>query len=121
MKKLLTSITIIASLLFNTAIAGMVDSSSVLATHQNQVKQAEILQMLADKEVQNKLIALGVSQQVAEKRIANLTPSELKALNQQINDAPAGGVIDLIFSVLIVVAVLDLLGVTDAYSFIEPI
>ena len=40
----------------------------------------------------------------------------------QINDAPAGsGIVGTIVTVLVVVAVLDLLGITDAYSFIDPI
>ncbi|EWH10867.1 hypothetical protein DS2_06236 [Catenovulum agarivorans DS-2] len=121
MKRLITSLMLAFSLMCNTVYAGIVDSNTVLTSELQAVNQAHILAYLDDQQVQDKLVALGVSRDEAAKRIASLTPAELKSLNQQINNAPAGGVIDLIFSVLIVVAVLDILGVTDAYSFIEPI
>jgi len=37
------------------------------------------------------------------------------------NETPAGGIIGTIVTVMVVVAVLDLMGITDVYPFIRPI
>ena len=50
-----------------------------------------------------------------------MTNAELEAFNSQLNDMPAGGVVGTIVTVLVVVAVLDLMGITDVYPFIRPI
>ncbi len=71
--------------------------------------------------MQQKLVQLGVSQQDAAQRIANMTDAELAALNSQLHEMPAGGVVGTIVTVLVVVAVLDLMGITDVYPFIRPI
>ncbi|MBU1437120.1 MAG: PA2779 family protein, partial [Gammaproteobacteria bacterium] len=76
---------------------------------------------VGDAAVQNKLIELGVSPADAQMRIANMTQDELNALNTQLNEMPAGGIIGTIVTVLVVVAVLDLMGITDVYPFIRPL
>ena len=50
-----------------------------------------------------------------------MTQSELNSLNEQMNNMPAGGIVGAIVTVLAVVALLDLFGVTDVYPFIRPI
>lgn len=103
-------------------MAGNVSSSVVIEQQRSAITKQQILSMVDSDEVQQQLVALGVSSADAINRINNLTSAELSQLNMQINDAPAGsGIVGTIFTVLIVVAVLDLLGITDAYSFIEPI
>ncbi|WJG09058.1 PA2779 family protein [Aliiglaciecola sp. LCG003] len=102
--------------------ADVVTSDSILAERGVAYNKQQILAMVSDTEVQNKLASLGVSQADAIARINNMTPDEVNALNQQLNDAPAGaGLIGVVVTVLVVVAVLDLLGVTDAYPFIRPV
>ncbi len=105
-----------------TSMAGNVSSSVVIEQQRSAITKQQILSMVDSDEVQQQLVALGVSSADAKNRINNLTSAELSQLNMQINDAPAGsGIVGTIFTVLIVVAVLDLLGITDAYSFIDPI
>ncbi|WP_088330400.1 PA2779 family protein [Lacimicrobium sp. SS2-24] len=101
--------------------AGPYSSDDVIASEQHQYNKQQILSFLAHDEVQNQLVALGVSRENAQRRIANMTKEELNALNNQINDMPAGGIVGTIVTVLVVVAVLDLMGVTDVYPFIRPI
>jgi hypothetical protein len=51
-----------------------------------------------------------------------MTSAEITALNSQMQDMPAAGSIaGTVLTVLIVITVLDLLGVTDVFSFIDPI
>ena len=54
-------------------------------------------------------------------RIANMTQEELASLNTQMNEMPAGGIVGTIVTVLVVIAVLDVMGITDVYPFIRPI
>lgn len=123
MKTLFIAITaLFTSLISINANAGMVSSHQVIEQQQFAVSKHKILSMLDSKEVQKKLVSLGVSSENAKKRIENLTPEEVSRLNVEINDAPAGsGIVGTVVTVLVVVAVLDMLGVTDAYSFIDPI
>lgn len=101
--------------------AGVVSSEKMLASQQHHYNKQQVLSFLDTAEVQQKLVQLGVSQQDAEQRIANMTDAELAALNSQLHEMPAGGVVGTIVTVLVVVAVLDLMGLTDVYPFIRPI
>ena len=115
----------IASLIFifsmGQATAGVFSSDQVIANQQHQYNKQQVLSFVDSAEVQSKLIELGVSPSEAKQRIANMTNQELEALNNEINEMPAGGIVSTIVTVLVVVAVLDLMGITDVYPFIRPI
>ncbi len=115
--------TLAGSLLFvaGHAMADVVSSEQVLASQQFNYNKQQVMSFVNDAAVQNKLVALGVTPVVAQQRIANMTNDELIALNTQLNDMPAGGIVDTVVTVLVVVAVLDLMGLTDVYPFINPI
>ena len=81
----------------------------------------QLLEMVNRADVQEKLVSLGVSQGDAVSRINGMTNSEIAQLNSQLNDAPAGGVVGAVMTVLAIIAILDLVGVTDVYPFIRPI
>lgn len=125
MKKLL-KVGVVCSLLvasagLSQAVAGAYSSDQVIASQQFQYNKQQVLSFVSDAAVQNKLIELGVSPVDAQQRIANMTQEELNALNSQLNEMPAGGIVGTIVTVLVVVAVLDLMGLTDVYPFINPI
>lgn len=103
------------------AAAGVYTSDSVIAQQQLHYNKQQVLSFVDTAEVQNKLMQLGVSPEDAKYRIAHMTSAELDALNSQLNDMPAGGIVGTIVTVLVVVAVLDLMGITDVYPFIRPI
>lgn len=103
------------------ASAGLYGSDEVVAQQQHQYSQQQVLAFVDNAEVQQKLIELGVSPDDAKQRIASMTTAELDALNNQLNEMPAGGIVGTIVTVLVVIAVLDLLGITDVYPFIRPI
>ncbi len=125
MKKLL-KVGVVCSLLvasagLSQAVAGAYSSDQVIASQQFQYNKQQVLSFVSDAAVQNKLIELGVNPVDAQQRIANMTQEELNALNSQLNEMPAGGIVGTIVTVLVVVAVLDLMGLTDVYPFINPI
>lgn len=103
------------------ASAGVYSSEQVIAEQQHHYNKQQVLSFVDTTQVQNKLIALGVNPASAKQRIANMTDTELDALNRQMNDMPAGGIVGTVVTVLVVVAVLDLMGLTDVYPFIRPV
>lgn len=128
MNKLIKSSVVGAILVFGTLIftasqatAGIYTSDQVIADQQHQFNKQQVLAFVDDAQVQTQLIALGVSPADAKLRIANMTNTELEAFNSQLNEMPAGGVVGTIITVLVVVAVLDLMGITNVYPFIRPI
>jgi hypothetical protein len=123
MNKLIKTSIACSMLLFvgGQAIADVYSSDQVIANQQFNYNKQQVLSFVGDAAVQNKLIELGVSPADAQMRIANMTQDELNALNTQLNEMPAGGIIGTIVTVLVVVAVLDLMGITDVYPFIRPL
>ena len=73
--------------------------------------------LLARRDVQAQLIALGVDPADAQARVQALSPAELERLNRHLGDLPAGGsILGLLGAVFVVLLVLELLGVTDVFS-----
>ena len=103
------------------ATAGVYTSEQAITSQQYQYNKQQVLSLVDTAEVQQKLTTLGVSPADAKLRIASMTNQELVDFNQHMNEMPAGGIIGTIVTVLVVVAVLDLMGITDVYPFIRPI
>jgi len=101
--------------------AGVYSSEQVIQSAQFNFDKQQVLSMFDEADVQDQLVALGVSREDAQMRLNAMTPYEVSELNKQLNDAPAGGIVGTIVTVLVVVAVLDLMGITDVYPFIRPI
>ena len=125
MKKVLAVATVMLAYLtcISTTYAGVISSEQVIVQQKNIYNKQQVIAMLSNVDVQNKLVALGVSMEDAEMRIASMTDQELNQLNTQMNDMPAaaGGVVGVVVTVLVVLVVLDLVGITDVFSFIRPI
>lgn len=123
LNKLLVAATVSVVFIFGVgpASAGLYGSDAVVAQQQHQYSQQQVLALVDNAEVQQKLIELGVNADDAKQRIAAMTTAELDALNNQLNEMPAGGIVGTIVTVLVVIAVLDVLGITDVYPFIRPI
>jgi hypothetical protein len=119
--KFLTSAALISLSLSGTSHAGVFTSEQVIQFQQFDYNKQQVLNMIDDATVQHKLIALGVNADDALKRLDAMTPQEVTELNRQLNEAPAGGIVGTVVTVLVVVAVLDLMGITDVYPFIRPI
>jgi len=103
------------------ATADVYSSDQVISHQQFNYDKQQVLSFVGNAQVQQKLSELGVSPADAQLRIANMTQQEINALNSQLNEMPAGGIVGVVVTVLVVVAVLDLMGLTDVYPFINPI
>lgn len=103
------------------AQAAMIGTTEVLQAQQQQVNRQQLLSMLEDRGVQDKLASLGVERDQVEQRIQSLTNAELAQFNQQLSEAPAGGIIGIIVLFLVIFIITDLLCATDIFSFVKCI
>lgn len=104
------------------AQAAMVGTAEVLQQQHQQVEREELLSMLDDQAVKDKLASMGVDREQVEQRINSLTQAELADFNQQLSEAPAGaGVVGIIVLFLVIFIITDLLCATDIFSFIKCI
>lgn len=104
------------------ANAAMIGTAEVLAAQQQQVDRQQLLSMLDEQGVQDKLQAMGVERSQVEARINSLTNAELAQFNQQLSEAPAGaGVLGIIVLFLVIFIITDMLCATNIFSFIKCI
>ena len=100
-----------------TAMAGTVGTQTMLQLEARQAKVDELQQAMLRDDVREALVALGVTPQAAQERIATLTDQELLALEQQIDTLPAGGsLLAVIGIVFVILLILDLTGVTNVFT-----
>lgn len=100
-----------------TAQAGMVDNATLLSHEDRSIPMNQVETFMAQEEVRTQLEALGVDPAVAAERIAALPDSQLRQLALDIDNAPAGsGALGLVATVLVIVLLLEILGLTDMSS-----
>jgi len=94
----------------------------VIAEQQHKVDQEQLMAMLDDEQVKEKLVSMGVDRDQVESRIASLTPAELAQFNQQLDQAPAGaGVVGIIVLFLVIFIITDMLCATNIFNFVKCI
>jgi hypothetical protein len=104
------------------ANAAMVGTHEVIAEQQHKVDQEQLMAMLDDEQVKEKLVSMGVDRDQVESRIASLTPAELAQFNQQLDQAPAGaGVVGVIVLFLVIFIITDMLCATNIFNFVKCI
>jgi predicted PurR-regulated permease PerM len=104
------------------ANAAMVGTAEVLYEQQQQVDRQQLLGMLEDQGVQEKLQGMGVDRSQVAERINSLTNAELAQFNQQLSEAPAGaGVVGVIVLFLVIFIITDMLCATNIFSFVKCI
>lgn len=113
-----------ATILVPVAHAGMVTTqevATVVATGQAESGQARLAAALARDEVRAEMERQGVDPAMAIERIAALTDEEAARLADQIETAPAGGIIGAILPVFFVLLLTDILGLTKIFPFTRPV
>ncbi|MBJ6139022.1 PA2779 family protein [Marinobacter litoralis] len=104
------------------AHAGMVGTGELIQQQQVNLDRQQLLDMLEQQDVKDKLAELGVSEDQVAERIQNLTPAELADFEQQLAEAPTGeGVVGIIVLFLLVFIITDMLCATNLFSFINCI
>ena len=115
-----------ASIPHGVAHAGMVTTDRVIDQAAAQHDRVRVLEFLERDDVRRQLEALGVDPDEAAARVDGLSNAEVTQIAGQIEELPAGqsaagAIIGAAVLILVVLLVTDLLGVTNVYSFVQPI
>lgn len=102
--------------------AEMIGTEQALQSHTLQLSQQQLVDVFQRQDVQAQLTAFGVDQDAALTRVQGMTEAELRQLNSQLGTLPAGSdsLVGIAVIVLLVLVFLDIFGVTDIFSFINP-
>ena len=110
--------------MLQTAHAGMVTTEQVARmadTEQADSGHARLTEVLSRADVRAAMERQGVDPAKAIERVAALTDDEAGRLAEQINSAPAGGIIGALLLVFFVLLVTDILGLTKVYPFTRSV
>lgn len=110
--------------MLQTAHAGMVTTEQVARmadTKQADSGHARLTEALSRADVRAAMERQGVDPAKAIERVAALTDDEAGRLAEQINSAPAGGIIGALLLVFFVLLVTDILGLTKVYPFTRAV
>jgi len=98
------------------AAAAVVGTSPALAMESRQVRLAAAEAALARADVQAAMVQLGVDPAEARSRVASLDDAELAQLTDRLGELPAGGLLELIGAVFVILLILELTGVIDIFK-----
>lgn len=96
--------------------AEIIGTLAGIESAQREANLAKINGVLAREQVRDQMQALGVEAAQIDARLAALTDAELNRLAQDIESAPAGGVLEVIGVVFIVLLILEAVGVIDIFK-----
>jgi hypothetical protein len=91
--------------------------SSIEVTQKMGLGHARLSAALTRADVRAEMERLGVSPAVAAERVAALTDAEAGRLADQIDNAPAGGIVGVILLVFFVLLFTDIMGWTKVFPF----
>lgn len=97
------------------------EAARLANTSQAESGHARLSAAFARDDVRTKLLRQGVDPALAQARIAALTDAEATRLADQIDSAPAGGIIGAILLVFFVLLFTDILGLTKVFPFTRSI
>jgi hypothetical protein len=102
----------------------MINTDEIFKQSQYDLSRKSINTFLDRSEVQNYLVAWGVSPEEAKARIDSLTDEEIENIASRINRLPAGGdglgtIVGAALLIFIILLITDILGYTDVFSFVK--
>jgi hypothetical protein len=108
------------------AQAGLVTTEQLLEQTAAAGERERLAAVLQRDDVRRQIEALGVDRDEAMARLASLSDAEVREIAGRIDELPAGqsflaGVLIVAGAVLIALVILDLVGVTDVFAFINPV
>ncbi|UUZ63131.1 PA2779 family protein [Polaromonas sp. P1-6] len=124
LKRLMASVLIVSTTLMGvplTAQASMVSTTEAMATQAGDANHDKVTAFLAREDVRTELQAQGVSSASAIDRVKAMSDAEVSQLASRVDQAPAGGILGLIFTVFIVLLVTDILGLTKVFPFTRSV
>jgi len=102
------------------AWSGIVTTDQLLEQQLEVLNKSSLVAMLDRDDVRQQLVERGVDPEYAKARIAALSDAQIEELRDSIDTLPAGsGVVGILIAVLLVLIILDIVGVTNIFSFIH--
>jgi len=114
-------VTVLTAAVFNFGVmsaaqAGIVSTGAIVSAERD-ADLASIRSQLQRADVQAQMQEMGVDAASVDARLATLSDSELRDMDEQMKNAPAGGdVLVLLGAVFLVLLVLELVGVIDVFK-----
>ena len=97
--------------------AELIGTQTLIELQERENRIARVTRILAQDEVRNQLVKMGVDPADAQARVAALSDNELELLTHHLDNLPAGGgVLEVVGIVFIVLLILELVGVTNIFS-----
>lgn len=124
MLALVLSLSLVNPLVVPSAHAGLVTTEEVVreaAVEQAESGRARLAAALSRADVRAALEKKGVAPEAALARVAALSDEEAGQLAEQIDKAPAGGIIEVILLVFFVLLLTDILGLTKVFPFTRSV
>jgi hypothetical protein len=97
---------VVGSLSAQLATADIVGTDTLIQQQNGTLTRDELQTLIASDEVKQQLIDYGISPGQATERVAALTNSELQHLSQYMDEEPAGGLVEVLLLILILILVL---------------
>jgi hypothetical protein len=121
---LLTILMLLLTVPYQSALAAMIETETVLETARGHQARQQVKQILDREEIQKALRTQGVSAEEAKARVDALSDAEVVRLVEKLEQLPAGGgalgtVIGAALVVFIVLLITDILGYTDVFPFVK--
>lgn len=103
------------------AYSGVVPTERLIQQQIGAMDKAALVSQLDREDVRRQLIEHGVDPDFAKQRIAALSDEQINRIKADIDQLPAGsGVVGILVAVLLVLMILDVIGVTNIFPFINP-
>lgn len=100
------------------AQATLVTSEQVADTEATQHDRDRLRALIDRSDVREQLQSRGISTVAAQARVDALTDKEIASLSGELDNLPAGGdIIGLLLTIIIVLIITDILGLTKVFSF----
>ncbi|WEN41304.1 hypothetical protein CKCBHOJB_00852 [Thauera sp. GDN1] len=103
------------------ALVSTEEAARLATAAQAESGHARLAAALARDDVRAEMLRQGVDPALAQDRIAALTDAEATRLAEQIDSAPAGGIIGAILLVFFVLLLTDILGLTKVFPFTRSV
>ena len=103
------------------ALVSTEEAARLATAAQAESGHARLAAALARDDVRAEMLRQGVAPALAQDRIAALTDAEATRLAEQIDSAPAGGIIGAILLVFFVLLLTDILGLTKVFPFTRSV
>lgn len=115
---LVVAVCLFSATVMQPAVAGVISTETAIELKSRQIQIDRINNVLAQENVRNMLVGMGVDPVYASARVDALTNEELQTLEQNLVHLPAGGVgvVEVVGIVAIVLIVLELLHVTNFFA-----